>query len=221
MPRITSLRHAERQANILRSAEVCFARSGFHRTTMQDICREAGISAGAVYVYFDSKEALIEGLVARDRDEIGEALARIGEAEDFFAALEAALQSCVLDRPAHKASLFVEIVAEAHRNQRVAQSLAGCDRQLRSMLAGLIERARAEGRLSGGLPAERLAMMMAMLGDALFIRRAMDPAFDGQALVPMLMASIRALLDEPETAAPRPAAMPPRRPRVRSVAGAA
>ena len=43
---------------------------GFHRSTMQIICREAGISAGALYLYFPSKEALIEGLTERDREQM-------------------------------------------------------------------------------------------------------------------------------------------------------
>ena len=41
---------------------------------MHDICREAGVSPGALYVYFDSKEALIAGICERDRAEFAERL---------------------------------------------------------------------------------------------------------------------------------------------------
>src|SRR5690606_27390679 len=51
----------ERSDHILDAAGRCFARAGFHRTTMQDICREAAVSPGALYIYFNSKEALIAG----------------------------------------------------------------------------------------------------------------------------------------------------------------
>ena len=47
-----------------------FAQHGFQRTTILDICAEAGLSAGAVYSYFDSKDAIIEALSER-----GQALA--------------------------------------------------------------------------------------------------------------------------------------------------
>ena len=66
----TRLSPADTKTRILDAAESCFASSGFHSTTMQDICKAAGISAGALYVYFASKEALIAGLTARDRAQI-------------------------------------------------------------------------------------------------------------------------------------------------------
>ena len=64
------------QQRILDAAECCFTRAGFHRTTMQDICKEALISPGALYVYFASKEDLIAGIAERDRAEFAE---RFGE----------------------------------------------------------------------------------------------------------------------------------------------
>ena len=194
MPRLTIDRHAIKRAHIIDSAEICFAHAGFHRTTMQDIARQAGLSAGALYVYFDSKEALIEGIVARDREEIADILAELGRSGDFFGAMEQALQVCVLDRPPHKVGLFVEIIAEAHRNERVAQSLAHCDRVLRAMLADLITQARDDGRLPHGLPADRLALVMAMLGDAMFVRRAGSADFDGAAVAPVILAMVRQLI---------------------------
>ena len=47
----------DRRARILDAAERCFVRSGFHRTTMQDVAAEAGMSPGNLYRYFASKEA--------------------------------------------------------------------------------------------------------------------------------------------------------------------
>jgi TetR/AcrR family transcriptional regulator, repressor for uid operon len=46
----------DRRTRILDAAETCFVRSGFHRTTMQDVAAEAGMSAGNLYRYFPSKE---------------------------------------------------------------------------------------------------------------------------------------------------------------------
>jgi len=73
--------------HILDAAEQCFARAGFHRTTVHDICREAGVSPGALYVYFDSKEALIAGISERDRAEFADrldALANAPERADHY-----------------------------------------------------------------------------------------------------------------------------------------
>jgi len=194
MPRLSHDTQERRRAHILDSAEVCFARTGFHRTTMVDICREAKISAGALYVYFDSKEALIDGIVGRDREEIAGQLAAMGSAPDFFAALEGSLRSCVLERPAHKAALYVEMIAEAHRNPRVAATLGACDSTLKTLLCGLVDTARTAGLVAPGADAAKLATVMMMIGDALFLRRAVNPSFNGEALVPELMQMIRALM---------------------------
>jgi TetR/AcrR family transcriptional repressor of uid operon len=87
MPKLTPATQAARRAHILDAAELCFARSGFHRTTMQDICKEAGISAGALYIYFASKEALIAGIAERDRAKLAGELAELAKAPDLTTAL--------------------------------------------------------------------------------------------------------------------------------------
>lgn len=59
MPRITDERREARRREIVAAARRCFARDGFHQTSMPDVAREAGMSAGAFYRYFSSKEDLI------------------------------------------------------------------------------------------------------------------------------------------------------------------
>src|SRR3954454_19881942 len=61
---------SERRTRILDPAERCFVRSGFHRTTMQDVAAEAGMSQGNVYRYFPSKDAIVAGTTERDRAEV-------------------------------------------------------------------------------------------------------------------------------------------------------
>ena len=59
MPKVTDAHLEARRQQILDAASACFARQGFHQTTMQDICRKAELSPGAVYRYFASKEDII------------------------------------------------------------------------------------------------------------------------------------------------------------------
>jgi AcrR family transcriptional regulator len=49
-----------RREQVLSAALRCFAAQGFHATTMDDVIRESGLSAGSVYRYFPSKTALIQ-----------------------------------------------------------------------------------------------------------------------------------------------------------------
>jgi AcrR family transcriptional regulator len=59
-------RRAEaRPDEILDAALELFSENGFDGTRMEDVARRAGLSKGAVYLYFPSKKALLEGLVRR------------------------------------------------------------------------------------------------------------------------------------------------------------
>ncbi len=59
MPKTTAAAKAARQRQIVEAAYRCFARQGFHHTSMRDIYQEAHLSAGAVYHYFASKADII------------------------------------------------------------------------------------------------------------------------------------------------------------------
>src|SRR6476659_6530306 len=105
MPKLKPNVQRARREHILDAAEQCFGRSGFHRTTMHDICKEAGVSPGALYVYFDSKEALIAGICERDRQ--------------YF-----------LEKPAHSHRMCIEIGLESTRNPRVVEIFQRFDRYI-------------------------------------------------------------------------------------------
>ena len=53
----------DRREQIMESAMRVFADKGFMRATNKDIAREAGITTGLIYHYFDSKEALLKAIV--------------------------------------------------------------------------------------------------------------------------------------------------------------
>ena len=60
-----SRRAEARPDELLDAAMAVFAEKGFAGTKMDDIARRAGVSKGTVYLYFTSKEALIEGIIHR------------------------------------------------------------------------------------------------------------------------------------------------------------
>jgi AcrR family transcriptional regulator len=63
MPKVTEEHLANRRQQILAAAASCFARNGFHRTSVQDIVRESGLSAGLIYRYFTGKDDMIVAIV--------------------------------------------------------------------------------------------------------------------------------------------------------------
>jgi TetR/AcrR family transcriptional regulator, transcriptional repressor of aconitase len=70
MPKVSQEHLERRRQQILDAATDCFARRGFHATSMQDIFRESGLSAGAVYRYFPSKNSLIKAIAENMMNEV-------------------------------------------------------------------------------------------------------------------------------------------------------
>jgi AcrR family transcriptional regulator len=57
MPKVTEAHLEARRSQILDAAWTCFARKGYHQATMQDICKESGLSPGAIYRYSAKKRS--------------------------------------------------------------------------------------------------------------------------------------------------------------------
>lgn len=201
MPKLKPATQRARREHILDAAEICFARSGFHRTTMQDICKEAAVSPGALYVYFASKEDLIAGLAERDRSDFAERFAEVWAAPDFMNALSELGTHYFNEEPAHKRTMCLEIGLESIRNPRVGEIYRSVDRFVESSFEELFAKLAEEGRIAPDLDIPTLTKVFSMIGDGLFMRRALDPTFDAATLVPAVMALIGKLLNVQPTAA--------------------
>ncbi len=203
MPKLSPSTQAARRTHILDAAEICFARSGFHRTSIQDICKKAGVSAGALYVYFASKEALIAGIAERDRNKLADELAVLAGMPDLAAALARLGEHYAVEEPQHKRLLCVEIGLESTRNAAVGEIYRSVDRFVFESFVQLFERAAAEGRIRPALPPAELARIVCILGDGMFWRRAVDPDFDARSVIPAITAIVSGLLNVPAEAETR------------------
>jgi HlyD family secretion protein len=198
MAKITVDAQTARREHILDSAERCFAERGFHSTSMHDICRAAAISPGALYTYFASKEQLIAGLCDREKTKLVEALAVVGEAKDFMAALSALGETYCVHQPIEKLRLHVEINAEALRNPAIGEIVRSIDTFVLSSFERLLERAREEGRINPSLDKVALAQVMSVIGDGICWQRAMNPDFDASAVMPVIMGLLSTLIQPAE-----------------------
>ena len=195
MPKLKPDTQRARRENVLDAAELCFARAGFHRTTMQDICSEAGISSGALYIYFKSKEELIAGIAERDRSKLADQLKQLAAAPDLLAALGALGEHYAVDEPRHKRLLCIEIGCESTRNAAVGEIFRSVDGFCIESFETLFTKAREQGRIDPALDTRQLALLIAVIGDGLFWRRAIDPQFDAKAVMPAVMKLVGLLLN--------------------------
>lgn len=79
---------AESTERILQAALALFARFGFERTSVRMIAREAGVSQGLLYNYFDSKDDLLHALFARSMADVQDSFAGVDDATDPAESLE-------------------------------------------------------------------------------------------------------------------------------------
>jgi AcrR family transcriptional regulator len=94
-PKTARRRPEDRPDEILSAALEIFNESGFAAARVEDIARRAGLSKGAVYLYFDSKEAMLKALVEQSAGQIANAasaLARTGAETDPEKAYRAILK---------------------------------------------------------------------------------------------------------------------------------
>lgn len=59
MPKVSDAHREGRREQIAAAALACFAAKGFQRTSMADIIEASGLSAGAIYLHFDSKQQIV------------------------------------------------------------------------------------------------------------------------------------------------------------------
>ena len=199
MPKLKPDTQRARREHILDAALSCFARGGFHATTMQDICKEAGVSPGAVYVYFNGKEALIAGLCERDRAEFAERFANLASAPDFLEALTAIGEHYFVEEPAEKQRFVVEMGVESTRNPRIAEIFMSVDKYCCDSFQTLFQRLKDEGRIAPTIDIPTLAKVFNVIGDGMFWRRAIEPGFNARAVLPVLTELIGTLLNPVET----------------------
>jgi AcrR family transcriptional regulator len=196
MPAATQ-RQADRRTEILDAAQRCFARSGFHQASMQDICAEAGMSAGNLYRYFPSKEAIIAGICERDCVGAAESFAAVHRAPRFFEGLAGLAHHHLVEKTADEVGLCAEIMAESRRNPQIAKMYQGIESDIRRGIAAMLQRGVDAGDIRADLDTNAAASVLMTLGDGISWRRAVDPAFDPEAVLPMILQMVGCLLAKP------------------------
>jgi AcrR family transcriptional regulator len=138
------------------AAMTCFARRGFHQTTMQDISHEAGISVGLIYRYFESKEQVIAAMADQHITELQRKLEEARRLPDLLEALEMVLW-CDEAEPDVASSFVVDLFAESSRYPHVRGPVAEVQGALICGITELIASSPDARHLAPGLDPRRAA----------------------------------------------------------------
>lgn len=110
----------DRKGQILAASARCFQRDGFHRTTVDNIAREAGISPALIYRHFSGKVELIRTLTSLAQLEGRKMFESALKQDNFHQALEQLFDQGMSDPEILEwFPLKVEILAESYRNQEI------------------------------------------------------------------------------------------------------
>jgi AcrR family transcriptional regulator len=150
MPKISQAQRDARRHQVLEAALACFSENGFHQTGMADIVKRSGLSHGAVYLYFQSKDDIIEALaVDRHRQEAILNAAAADRSEDPITALRGLVRAYArwLTDPGAEQTQRVSVNgwSEALRNERVRSGVIDGIDAPRRMITDLIEPAQSKG----------------------------------------------------------------------------
>src|SRR5438477_4227030 len=159
----------DRPTQILEAAVACFAKRGFHQTSMHDISAEAGISVGLIYRYFHNKEAVIAAMADRHKKQIHEILERARQAPTLRESLETLFTAhCGETEPHVTAAFVVDLFAEASRNPRVAELVRDVCETSMNGVTDLIARS-PESKASDLSPREMAELIFAV-NDGMLLR---------------------------------------------------
>jgi TetR/AcrR family transcriptional regulator, repressor for uid operon len=166
----------DRRTQILDAALVCFAKRGFHQTSMHDISGEAGISVGLIYRYFENKEAVISAMADRHKKEISEMLERARQAPTLLESLEILFTAhCCENKPRVISAFVVDLYAEASRNPHVADLVRDVLKTYMDGLRELIARAPEAQAAAHGLTPDEMAELISAVGRGMLMLDVLHP----------------------------------------------
>ena len=170
-------RSVETRGRLLRAAEASFARFGYDRTGVAEICEAAGVSKGAFYHHFSTKQdifvALLNRWLAGLERELVELRDRPGSVPDALLAMTQTVQT-VLDDAAGRLPIYLEFLIQAKRDPTVWQATIEPYRRYRDFFAEILERGIAEGSLRP-IDSRAASRAIVSLGIGLLLQALLDP----------------------------------------------
>lgn len=154
MPKISDEQRQARRDQILTAAWRCFCRSGIHATSMEEIIREAELSAGAVYLYYKGKDDLILAAISTYMEALRALLLPVLTKEKALppAAFVREITSAIASHTRHKGLDLNRIIlmcwSEAQSNAKVRRLIVGFQLKYREALTAVVRQWQKRGDLS-------------------------------------------------------------------------
>ena len=179
MPKVTTSYLYARRQQILDAAVACFARRGFHESTMLDICKEAELSPGAIYRYFASKDAIIEVSCSDAQKTISSLFDNTNPDSTAINNIEILIDrffGALTESNALTNTRFaIQLWAEALRSPRIATIMLPVISSFRSGIESIVEQGMEQGSIIGEADATGFARLLQAAHEGIRLQGAIDP----------------------------------------------
>jgi AcrR family transcriptional regulator len=167
LPKVVPEYKEEAKSRILEAANKVFSEKGYHEATMDDIAKRLGVSKGAIYLYFASKEVLFEAMCKTAPQAFKEILYSsfstdtnpVQSATQFF--------DKMLKLSASNPGLSFEILSEASRNPALRRILRQNHAEYEEVLTGFLAEGRKRRIVADNLDIRSLANSLIALWNGL------------------------------------------------------
>jgi AcrR family transcriptional regulator len=195
MPKVSDAHRESRRDQITDAALRSFAANGFQRTSMADIIAEAGLSAGAIYGHFDSKQQIALAVAQRVLgNRIGELKERMRGGELPNPDQVIAIMTEGMKRDLPDPTLLVQLWGESVHDEEIRSLVSRVFGEIRGNLTPYLAAWAQQNR--GLAPAEAAAWgetvlpVMLSFAQGYIVQSALLPDFDRE----RYLAAIRAVL---------------------------
>jgi AcrR family transcriptional regulator len=178
MPKISEERKEERREQILAGARRCFAEHGYEGATVARLEHEIGLSRGAIFNYFPSKEDLFVELAVRDSARMSELWVNDG--------LEAVVRAVVELDPAW-VSVYLELFRRVRTDTDFKERIDSRQKEIAPANRARIEEAQRTGEFRNDIEPRDLGAFVNLVLNGLALLRASDEPLPSTELVLQLL----------------------------------
>jgi AcrR family transcriptional regulator len=181
MPKVSELHKERRREEILAAAQRCFAKHGYEGATVARLEQESGLSRGAIFNYFENKEALFVEIAGRTSKQVTDVW--------FEHGLRAALEE-IVTMDADWLSVQMESTRRVLTDPKFRRHVEAKEAELQAGSAERLAKLRELG-VRDDVPIEQAAIFLSIVLNGLAIRRTVgDPLPDLDTLVELVDSGI-------------------------------
>jgi AcrR family transcriptional regulator len=118
MPKVIPEYKEAAKAKIIDAARTIFGKKGYHDATMDDVAKEVGVSKGALYAYFRSKEDLLKEISLQGHQTLRTILEETSKSHSLEASLEQ-IYATITSRYKGNLHTHFEIIAIASHDPKI------------------------------------------------------------------------------------------------------